>query len=781
MHNKKRYSLKFILAISLIGLQFLAVSTIISFTFFSSERALLRQSSTLLDRTGENILGQVESFLAPAQMALQLTKKFSETQLINVFDDEELEKHLFQQILTSPQISGLYFAHNNGRFVYVMRTEDDLFRTKIIDPFEKGSRSHPARYVFRNDRFAVVSNEYQETDTYEARTRPWFQAASETRAAIWSDPYIFFSNQERGITYAVPLIAANGDVIGVFGVDISIDEISNFLSDLFPPSTGSTLILDNNGEVLAHPQLQLLDQLVDNDSLRSNPSLISVDQLNDPVAQAAFGDFDANPLTSKQQSLTELPFTSKRYVSLTLPVLDPGPKWYIGVYASEDSFIGEIKAERTRWIWMAVFVAAVTALLGLRLADWINKPLQRFASGTQKISEGDFSHLEDLQSPYAELEGTGKTFMKEIRGRQKFEAAYGRTFELTSRGMAQIDSNTGKFLRGNQQLLDLLQLNSETLKSLSLFDLVTANSSRPLNDFRRSLEEESEFISDIQVTLQNNSHAWLRVNAILILDEAGKPDHVLAIFDDVSEQKEAAQVTAQLRRDLSHLSRVNTMGEMASALAHELNQPLSAIAHNVDAVQFSLKESSPENEEALEICSDIERQALRAGSIIHALRNVVRKDKGNMREFDLVDLCHQTVDLMDVEARSHKCNIKIHTNDEVYVFGNRTQIAQVIVNLLRNAIDAILEKKNTNEDICLFVCVQDNQAKVVVEDHGVGVASPETLFQKFSTFKSDGMGLGLSISRSIIDAHEGEIWYEPAQGGGSRFCFSLPLKNFKVL
>ncbi|UWQ12749.1 PAS domain S-box protein (plasmid) [Aliiroseovarius crassostreae] len=772
--ERRHYSLRLVLAVALVGLQFIAVSAIIFFTFLSSERALLRQSHALLGEAGETVVSQVRSFLAPARQSLDVTRRLAENRVLDTTDDALLESHLFQQLLVAPQISGFYFAEPNGRFVYVMRSETEgRFRTKIIEPFDQSSPAHPAHYVWRNDQFEILGAAYDDNDTYEARTRPWFTQAKATQGSIWTDPYIYFTTRQPGITYAAPVLSEDGTLLGVLGIDIDINAISGFLAELWADKGGAAIIMNRNGEVVAHPELVLIS----NDSDMNHPTLTMVNQITDEVAKAAFGKLLFLSEDATSTSARELELQGKRFVSLLMPIPEPNLTWTVGIYAPVEAFIGEITKDRIRWIWVAGLVAVLTGLVGLRLADWINRPLRTFVKDTKQATRGGASLDDGLHSPYTELEGTGEMLVREIRTRQRYEAAYGRTFELTSRGMAQIEPISGNFLRVNDQLADLLGVSTAQLVTMSLYQFAPQEGNTPLENFSSILSEDTEFIEDICFSLPDGSTTWLRVNAILILDEFGQPDHAVAIFDDVNEQKKSADLTQQLSREMTHLSRVNLMGEMATGMAHELNQPLSAIAYNADALHLALSELGGDTEEVRQISADIERQAHRAGDIIRGLRDLVRKDRGRMVPFDMVALCSQTIKLVEGEARARSIQIEFapggQSDNPLNATGNRTQVAQVLVNLLRNAIDALAKDADPHAKITVSLSFKKGEVQTCVQDNGPGIPADFELFRKFDTIKSGGMGLGLSISRSIIEAHGGTIWHETPSQGGARFCFTL--------
>ncbi len=768
---RRRRSLRATLALCLGGLQFIAILSVILSTFVSSENALLRQSRTSLNEVSVNVIGQVKSFLNPARQALDATRRLAENDVLDISDPDILESHFFQQLQVAPQLAGMYLADDTGRFVYVMRAEEPgRYRTKYVPPFPRGTAEHPADFQWRNDQFTLLETDTTETDTYEARNRPWFRMVSEAKAPIWTEPYIFFTTRQPGITYSVPILDDDGDIRAILGVDIQIDALSGFLLDIWSERRGAALVLNENGAVLAHPTLVLIRQ----EAHMEAPELTLVDQIADPIAQKAFGDVVQTGLSNAQGPVhTDFQLNGQDYVAMLIEVSEPGLRWLIGLYAAEDNFIGEIKKNRTQGVWIALAIAILTGAIGLALADRIYAPVRTFASQSQQLSSGEITPEEGLHSPYRELEDTGATLTQEVRQRQRFETAYGRTFDLASRGMAQFSPETGQFLRTNDQLCDIMGYQRDELETMTLADLLPEDGQQIAVIFRETLLQDSEFIAENQFVRKDGSLIWLRVNAILIRDESGKPDHAVAIIDNVSDRKQAEDEASRLNRDLAHVARVNLMGEMASGLAHELNQPLSAISYNVDAAKLTLDEIGEPDPELTEILSDIDRQSRRAGDIIRALREVVRKDRGRQTPFELNGLIRQTVSLMESEAKLHNIRLLYEETEIPPVIGNRTQIAQVLVNLLRNAIDALARQPNGTGQVTITTVISDELVEVRVEDDGPGVSDDVTLFNTFDTQKSDGMGLGLSICRTIVKANDGTIWYEPTRASGARFCFTL--------
>lgn len=284
----------------------------------------------------------------------------------------------------------------------------------------------------------------------------------------------------------------------------------------------------------------------------------------------------------------------------------------------------------------------------------------------------------------------------------------------------------------------------------------------------------SEYAEEKRYVRKDKSVIWVSENVIVIRDDAQRPQHAVVTVDEITERKAAERKIQQLSRDLSHSARVNVMGQMATSLAHELNQPLLAITQNMDAALLTLDGRSRNPSDLRQILTETEAQAHRAGDIIKALRGFVKKEGVEKAQFDCAELLEQTLQLMRSDAREHNIEIISETVGAEPVYGSRVQVAQVLVNLLRNAVEAIADSGAATGHIIVRIENTDEGTMISVTDTGPGFNETLDLFEQFESTKEDGMGLGLSICRTIVEAHRGQLWYEKDALGRSRFCFTLP-------
>lgn len=269
----------------------------------------------------------------------------------------------------------------------------------------------------------------------------------------------------------------------------------------------------------------------------------------------------------------------------------------------------------------------------------------------------------------------------------------------------------------------------------------------------------------------------------LSVGEANSDGHRIftGFIHDLTEQQHAELRLKELQSELIHVSRLSAMGTMASTLAHELNQPLTAIANYLEAGRELLDAGGAEAATLLrEAIEESTSEALRAGKIVRRLRDFVARGEVERRVEDLPRLIDEASRLALIGARERGVRAFFELAPDITtVTVDRVQIQQVLVNLIRNAIDAVAGQEV--RDITISTCALDNaMVEVSVADTGPGL-SPDIaarLFQAFATTKPAGMGLGLSICRTIVEAHRGHIRAEPRPTGGTVFRFTLPVEEF---
>jgi C4-dicarboxylate-specific signal transduction histidine kinase len=255
----------------------------------------------------------------------------------------------------------------------------------------------------------------------------------------------------------------------------------------------------------------------------------------------------------------------------------------------------------------------------------------------------------------------------------------------------------------------------------------------------------------------------------------------VAFVLDLSEQKRAEEILRNTQAELGQVGRVTIMGELAASIAHELNQPLAAIVMNGNAGLRWLDRDNPDLEEARSAFSRIVNDSKRAGAIIQSLRAMVKKSAPVRERFEINDGIKEVLTLTRSEVQQNQVSLQAELYpDHLMVLGDRIQLQQVLLNLIKNAVDAMngITDRAKRLEISSQI-TESGEGLIRVEDTGTGLdaASAEHIFEPFFTTKPTGMGLGLSICRSIIEAHGGRLWAAPRSTHGTAFQFTLPLAD----
>lgn len=292
-----------------------------------------------------------------------------------------------------------------------------------------------------------------------------------------------------------------------------------------------------------------------------------------------------------------------------------------------------------------------------------------------------------------------------------------------------------------------------------------------------TLDANRDYEGELRVPLPEGQTRWIAARGQIDRDPAGKPLLVLGVMLDISARRHSELELQRLRAQITHTDRVSMMGQLASALAHELNQPLGAILRNAEAAELFLQHESPDLDELRAILADIRKDDQRASAVIERLRMLLKRRSIEVRALAVGEVLGDVAALMRADAAARRVRLEIEAAPTLpKVLGDRVHLGQVLLNLVRNAMDAV-EDAPVGQRRVVVGAVRDGgrTVEMAVSDSGHGIA-PERLallFEPFFTTKPDGLGIGLSISRTIIEAHGGRIWAENNPQAGATVRFTL--------
>jgi two-component system, LuxR family, sensor kinase FixL len=355
-------------------------------------------------------------------------------------------------------------------------------------------------------------------------------------------------------------------------------------------------------------------------------------------------------------------------------------------------------------------------------------------------------------------------------------------FQRAPVGMATLSAAhkiDGRYLSVNQALCNMLgytegEMLARTVREVTPPEDITET----LRQFHLILDGADAVRYEKRFIHKDGSVVHALVNLSVIADPEGRPFLIISQILDRTDVVLAELEARRQRERLAHVARLGTLGEMAAGIAHELNQPLAAIANYTQACQRLVAAGQMDAAELGDVLGRVTAQARRAGDVIHRLRAFVRRHTPDRRARDAKELIHEILPLVEMDCRTHEVQLELsfqHDLPKIQVDG--IQLQQVLLNLTRNAVEAMnAVAPETRRLLIRTRDVNDDEVELAVEDAGPGV--PETLreqlFEPFFTTKPEGMGLGLSLSRSIIEAHGGTLRYDSGEEIGSIFRITLP-------
>jgi PAS domain S-box-containing protein len=295
----------------------------------------------------------------------------------------------------------------------------------------------------------------------------------------------------------------------------------------------------------------------------------------------------------------------------------------------------------------------------------------------------------------------------------------------------------------------------------------------------RAIAEKSDYEAEFRILLPDGSAKHIHTVGHPVLNASGDLAQFVGSSTDITQRKLAEEALRQAQVDLAHVSRVTTMGELTASLAHEVNQPIAAAVTDANTCLRWLTRDQPDLEEAREAASRMAKDATRAADIISRIRLLFKKVSPQRELVDVNEVVREMIVLLRSEATRYSISIRTQLAlDLPQVMGDRVQLQQVLMNLLLNSIDAMKDVDTTRELIINSQPAKNGQVMVSVSDTGVGLPphQAEQIFNAFFTTKPNGTGMGLRISRSIIESHGGRLWAANNSPRGASFCFTLPTK-----
>lgn len=761
----------------------------------SSEKVLEDHAHVIMENISSYAMEQSQNYLNKAQQAAQLTKRLLRSQVLKQENSRALGNYFHEQLVTYPDIAGIYLGTAEGDFFYVSRNEKHSpggTRTKIIS-HKNGVRL--VHYIWRDARQNLIFEEDDPADSYDPRVRPWYQGAMAVDGIFWTDPYIFYTSQKPGITISGPTYTSVGKLSGIVGVDIEIDQLSTFIAKLRIGTTGRAFMLNRNRDVVAfHDVAQIKFQEV---GKQTSSRLVKIDEFQDELSRAAFKALGIaqqknSRILLNRAEYSRFEFAGEYYQSMFTPFSDPQWPWIIGMYMPEDDYLGALKQNRINNYLITFAISVFASFLILFIARSIARPVVGLRQYAEDIAAGNFAQEEQEclpQSMFKEVSETAQRFdglmnnleqARQLRQEaeddlRRKETQYASLIENLNVGVFRI-GHDGEILSAN--LAFARMSGCATVEELEKYNIA---------DLYHDLDDRKELLAALvaQRSVSNwdlrfrpvgqKGAIWVSLYCSL---KGGLTDYIVeGVVEDITERKRSEEM-------LILAERMAAVGTLASGVAHEFNNINTAVLGYAELGASLVDIPDP----ARSYFETIRNSSLRARDLTSNLLSCTSHQTSRMLSADLNTTISESYALVEREFASDGVMLECAFGEVPEFLMDRAQVGQVALNFLINARHALIGCPG--KKIRISTGISEGHAWVKVSDSGCGIPEEnlKKIFTPFFSTKGEyassdspqvtvkGTGLGLAVCQTIANNHSGRIEVESQVGFGSNFVLRLPLR-----
>jgi two-component system cell cycle sensor histidine kinase/response regulator CckA len=548
-------------------------------TFVSSQKTLNGHAMNIMENIADLAMEKSQNHLAHAHGAALLTRRLVAANVVSVNENniDSLEQYFLDQLVIYSHFAGIYLGKPNGDFFYVSRNGQRSpggFRTKIIS-HRAGVRK--TALTWRDKNLNILSKEFDPEDRYDPRARPWYKKAVEQEKIVWSDPYIFFTSQKPGITIAGPTYDESGVLKGIVGVDIEIDELSTFIGNLKIGQNGQAFMINNNGEVVAFPDLEKIK--TQGASGSKSFRLVKIHELDAILSRKAFsavgliqdeqGRFDL-----KESRFARFEHEGQYHLAMLTPFSISQWPWIIGVHLPEDDYLGDLKKSRLFNILLTLVISIVATIIALYFARSIIRPITNLEKEALAVKNDDMQTRFDINSKYKEIQETADAFRLMKEAIRKSRKKYSGIFE-NIQDVYYETSLDGVILEMSPSIEKISPYKRENLLGMRADQFYF--SPRDREELIRTLMADKK-ISDyeIMLNLDGTEPIYVSLNSVLITDEQNTPLKIVGSMRDITARKKTEAELHNYREHLEELVQERTadLEKAGEKLKEEMNQRL---------------------------------------------------------------------------------------------------------------------------------------------------------------------------------------------------------------
>jgi len=573
--------------------------------------------------------------------------------------------------------------------------------------------------------------------------------------------------------YMTLSVAGARQAAGVSVAEVNLRFVWDEVSQITVGEHGHALVIDADDRLIADPDLSLV--------LR-NTDLANLAQVRMARARSIEAD------TQEPQEAKDV--MGRPVLTAYAPVKPLG--WLVFVEVPKEEAYAPLYTSARRSGFVVLGALCLAILAGVLLARRMVGPIYALQSGAARIGSGELGYriaiktgdeLEGLASQFNDMAGRLQKSYAELESKvealRRVEAYFSAGQSIIRTGSWAWNVETGE-VYWSQEVFRILGFDPNSFKPvMGASAALLPDDERKMFDQRlnAAIRQRIDFVYEYRIVLPDGSKKYVQSVARPSINAAGALEYV-GVLMDVTDQRRSEDALRNAQNDLARVARLTTMGELAASIAHEVNQPLMAIVTNAETCLAWLADAKPNLGEARHAAERIVRNGHRAGDIIRTIRALARKSSPEMMALDLNEVIQEVLTLMAGELRRHEVLLETRLAAGLLpVVGDRVQLQQVILNLVINGIEAMGASKEPPRILRVrSLTTPPDSALVDVEDTGTGIdpANMNRMFDAFFTTKPNGIGLGLSICRSIVEAHGGRLWASANVPRGSVFHFTVP-------
>jgi PAS domain S-box-containing protein len=700
-------------------------------------------------------------------------------------DAPAVARELYGLLSVEPELDWIYFDNDAGGLISVGRFPDGTTVFLMTDGFRAGTLREYAALPGGD-----VGQLRRSLAMFDARLKPWYVQARQTGKQFWTEPYSGADLPVLGISAAAPVLAANGAFEGVSGTGLIFTRVTDFMRTLQLGVQGRTFIVDGTGQLIAASG-GVLPVRIGADGQQSR---IEAAAARDPVVQGMGQYLRAHPELLRRASADlmplsiDLPGLGTTYAAVEPFEAEGGIRWTIVSALPAADYLRPV----WRAIYMSLAISAGVVVIALALGYWafgsVLRPLTALTGAVHAIARGEWGDVPEAErnDEIGVLARAFSTMTQRLKatldGLRESEQRFREYAEAASDWFWETDADH-RFTYVSRTRISNMDTAADSIGG-QRWDFAADVDSEPekWRQHRAALAAHLPFRGfRYQARWENGSTAYVEASGKPVFDAEHRFMGYRGVASDVTAAVRAELAERALRQaeaNLAHVNRAAALGEMTASIAHEMNQPLTAVITNAGASLRWLAATPPDFAEARAGLERIIRDGNRASEVIRRMTALFRKSTALRDSFDINAAILEVVALARPEVQRNRITLLTQLAAGLpAVSADRIQVQQVILNIVVNAIQALSGTEEGPRELLIQSALEGTDSVVVaVRDTGPGFepGSSDALFTPFYTTKPDGMGMGLAICRSIIEAHGGRLWATANTPRGACFRFTLP-------